>query len=280
MDSQKLEDLLAKWKTAEQSVGDGVSFGEAMRLLSGVGSDSGVLADDRDLSFTRMIPGKGIIAILNKIKSSETSRQMHQILKSHLHTELRPYQKQGVAWLYQLNQMQLGGILADDMGLGKTIQVLALLLLNRNLSKKGMQSLLIVPASLIDHWKSELSRFAPSLTLWIAHPSGEGYGRSPSYSYDLTITTYGSVAKITWASDYIWNMVIVEEAQSIKNPGAKQTKAVKKIQAQHRLALTGTPVENRLSDLWSLFDFVSPGLLGSAKQFGSFMKNKMGEGLV
>jgi non-specific serine/threonine protein kinase len=170
--------------------------------------------------------------------------------------------------------MHLGGILADDMGLGKTIQVLSLLLLRRHLTGGDFKSLLVVPASLIGNWKAELSRFAPSLKHWIAHPSGDGYGQPKQNDFDIAITTYGSIPKIGWASDIGWGLVIADEAQAIKNPSAKQTKALKAVKAQHRLALTGTPVENHLSDLWSLFDFVSPGLLGSSKDFESFMKKK------
>ncbi len=278
VDKEKLGDILAKWKTAAQSVGDGLSFGEAMRLLSGVDRGVGELPSESEQSFTRVIPGKWLTEILDDIRSPETDRKADQILKSNLHAELRPYQKHGVAWLYRLNQMRLGGILADDMGLGKTIQVLSLLLLKRHLTGGDFKSLLVVPASLIGNWKAELSRFAPSLTFWIAHPSGDGYGQPEQSSFDIAITTYGSVAKIAWAFDMAWGIVIADEAQAIKNPVAKQTKAVKAIKAQHRLALTGTPVENRLSDLWSLFDFVSPGLLGSSKQFESFMKRKGKDG--
>jgi non-specific serine/threonine protein kinase len=133
--------------------------------------------------------------------------------------------------------------------------------------------LLVVPASLIDNWEGEFERFAPKLSVLIAHPS-----RIPSKDLavlppsrvdacDAVITTYGTVARTEWMRSHAWRSVILDEAQAIKNPGAKQTRAVKALDARWRLALTGTPVENKLGDLWSIFDFLSPGLLGSAKSF-------------
>ncbi len=278
VDKEKLGDILSKWKTASRSVGEGLSFGEAMRLLSGVEAGIGEATTDGGQSYVRVVSGGWLTKILDEIRSPEIDRKLDQILKTNLVAHLRPYQKQGVAWLYRLNQMRLGGILADDMGLGKTIQVLALLLLRRHLTSGDSKNLLVVPASLIGNWKSELGKFAPSLKFWIAHPSGDGYKQPKQSDFDLVITTYGSLAKLNWVSDVEWGVIVADEAQAIKNPGANQTKALKSIKAQHRLALTGTPVENHLSDLWSLFDFVSPGLLGSSKVFESFLKKKSKRG--
>lgn len=278
VDKEKLGDILAKWKTASRSVGDGLSFGEAMRLLSGVESGIGDAETAGEQSFVRVVSGQWLTQILDEIQSPEADYKIEQTLKSNLNANLRPYQKQGVAWLYRLNQLQLGGVLADDMGLGKTIQVVALFLLRRHLTNGASQNLLVVPASLIGNWKAELGKFAPSIKFWIAHPSGDGYQKPKSDNIDLVITTYGSISKLEWLAVAEWGVIVADEAQAIKNPGAKQTKALKSIKAQHRLALTGTPVENHLSDLWSLFDFVSPGLLGSSKVFESFMKRKVKSG--
>ncbi len=282
VDKEKLGDILAKWKAASRSVGEGLSFGEAMRLLSGVDSGIGEAGVVGEQSFVRVVSGQWLTQILDQIQSPEVDRKLEQTLKSNLHANLRPYQKQGVAWLYRLNQLRLGGVLADDMGLGKTIQVLALFLLKRHLaagaSLTASQNLLVVPASLIGNWKGELKKFAPSLKFWIAHPSGDGYQKPKNEDFDLIITTYGSISKLDWAAKSEWGVIVADEAQAIKNPGAKQTKALKSMKAEHRLALTGTPVENHLSDLWSLFDFVSPGLLGSSKVFESFMKRKSKSG--
>jgi len=145
-------------------------------------------------------------------------------------------------------------------------------------SKAGRAaSLLVVPASLIANWKSELERFAPTLSYTIAHPSE---ARPESLQApgpdllrcDLVITTYAMLTRLAWLRDHIWSLVILDEAQAIKNAGTRQSKSAKQLQAAARIALTGTPVENRLGDLWSLFDFLNPGLLGSAKAFAAFVK--------
>ncbi len=285
VDKEKLGDILTKWKTASRSVGDGLSFGEAMRLLSGIDSGLGDAVKADEHSYVRVVSGHWLTQILDKIQNSEVGlevdRKLEQTLELNLRANLRPYQKQGVAWLYRLNQLRLGGVLADDMGLGKTIQVLALFVLKRHLSqlsKAACQNLLVVPASLIGNWKGELGKFAPTIKFWIAHPSGDGYQKPKNDDLDLVITTYGSLSKLDWVAKTEWGVIVADEAQAIKNPGAKQTKALKSLKAQHRLALTGTPVENHLSDLWSLFDFVSPGLLGSLKVFESYMKRKSESG--
>ncbi|PWU14656.1 MAG: ATP-dependent helicase [Bdellovibrio sp.] len=274
VDREKLNDILGKWRRAAKNLGDGISFGEAMRLLSGVDTLGDEKSTDEERSWSRVISGKWLAEMLDQIRSPEIDRQVEEILKTELQAELRPYQKQGVTWLHRLYQLRLGGILADDMGLGKTVQVIALLLIKKHLAGDGFNCLLVVPASLIGNWKSELTKFAPSLKYWIAHPSGDGYSPAATNNFDISITTYGSLAKLKWASAMEWGAVIADEAQAVKNPGAKQTKALKALNAKYRLALTGTPVENHLSDLWSLFDFVSPGLLGSAKEFESFVKRK------
>jgi non-specific serine/threonine protein kinase len=164
------------------------------------------------------------------------------------------------------------------MGLGKTVQVLALLQSLKTKGEKGA-SLLVVPASLLANWASEIQKFTPGLAYAIAHPSGaEDKKTAPRDkneldNLDLVITTYSLVQKYEWLQSYEWKCVILDEAQAIKNPGTKQTKAVKKLNAGNRIVMTGTPVENRLSDLWSLFDFINPGLLGSAQEFGRYAKN-------
>jgi non-specific serine/threonine protein kinase len=194
---------------------------------------------------------------------------------------LRPYQRHGVAWLHFLSGLGLGACLADDMGLGKTIQVLALLLRERPAGGAAAgPSLLVVPASLLGNWRAEAARFAPSLRLVFLHPAEadradlERIERDPAgqlSSADLAVTTYSMLARQAWLTQVDWRLVIVDEAQAIKNPGTNQSRAVKKLPARARVALTGTPVENRLGDLWSIFDFLNPGLLGSAKVFKSFV---------
>ena len=198
--------------------------------------------------------------------------------------KLRPYQEKGLAWLYSMKALGLGACLADDMGLGKTIQVIALLNFIR--TKKQEKTLLVIPASLIGNWINEIQRFAPLLKYCILHPSENGApdmdeilystgdaGRSQSPDeYQLYITTYGMLSRYSNLLETKWDTVIIDEAQAIKNPGTKQTKAVKQLKADFRIAMTGTPVENRLSDLWSIFDFLNCGLLGTAKEFTDFTK--------
>ena len=176
----------------------------------------------------------------------------------------------------------LGACLADDMGLGKTVQVIGLLLhrqANRTAegSSPHRSSLLVVPASLLANWKTELRKFAPALSFVIAHPSENlASNRQPkendAEAPDLYITTYGMLSRTDWLKKHGWDLVILDEAQAIKNSGTRQSRTVKELKATARVAMTGTPVENRLSDLWSLFDFLNPGLLGSAKRFAELVK--------
>ena len=178
-----------------------------------------------------------------------------------------------------MTRLGLGGCLADDMGLGKTVQVIALMLLEkrtRPAKEETPPHLLVVPASLLGNWKAELERFAPSLRVLIAHPSAmprkdleDGLvGELP----DVIVTTYGTLPRVGWLRSTPWNLLVLDEAQAIKNPDTRQTRTVKSLVARARLALTGTPVENRAEDLWSLFDFLQPGLLGTARTFGGLAK--------
>jgi non-specific serine/threonine protein kinase len=190
------------------------------------------------------------------------------------HANLRVYQERGLSWLHYMKSLGLGACLADDMGLGKTVQVIALL--NYIRSKKLEKTLLVVPASLIGNWISEIAKFAPSLRSYVIHPSEnkrlDELDSSDMEQNDLFITTYGMLLKYEWLMDTTWDTLILDEAQAIKNPGSKQTKLVKQLKASYKIAMTGTPIENRLSDLWSLFDFLNKGLLGSAKEFTIFTK--------
>jgi len=178
-----------------------------------------------------------------------------------------------VQWLRLLSGLRLGACLADDMGLGKTVQVLALMLAER----RG-PSLLVAPASLLANWAAEVEKFAPDLRISIVHPSAMSAAEIGEFTaehaarLDLAITSYGSLLRIKVLSEAEWRYAILDEAQAIKNPNAKQTRAAKALKASARIALTGTPVENHLGDLWSIFDFINPGLLGSAQQFRRYAK--------
>jgi hypothetical protein len=272
VDPEKLKQALEHWKTVERDVRrEGISFFEGMRLLSG--ADLAREGEDESEAAIRewsgLAAGPELDAVLNRLRSPETRQET---APPGLQGELRPYQRTGYSWLRFVARLGLGACLADDMGLGKTIQVMSLLL---DLKRDGVAkaSLLVVPASLIANWKSELAKFAPSLSFAVVHPS-EANEIEPAKadSHDLIVTTYGMLVRNEWVKRHHWRLAILDEAQAIKNSGTKQTRAVKELTVGSRIAMTGTPVENRLSDLWSLFDFLNPGLLGSAKQFGSFVK--------
>lgn len=207
---------------------------------------------------------------------------------------LRPYQKDAVNWLYMMKNMELGACLADDMGLGKTLEVLALLTyvkFNTPIEKRkaSEKTLLILPASLIENWKSEISKFTPWLKYYIIHPSQNKNIFSDDTivhtheniekpcddnvftDYDLIITTYGMISKYDFFKNVFWDSLILDEAQAIKNPSTKQTKSVKELNSKFRIAMTGTPIENHLSDLWSIFDFLNKNLLGSQNDFSTYI---------
>ncbi|MCL2406744.1 MAG: DEAD/DEAH box helicase, partial [Defluviitaleaceae bacterium] len=195
-------------------------------------------------------------------------------LPASLANILRPYQKEGVRWLSTLSKYGFGGILADDMGLGKTLQVIALLLLYKeNYSEKDrLPSIVVAPTSLIYNWEKEISRFAPDLNTAIisgmAAKRREDLYRSQENGIDVFITTYDMLKRdIDAYGDAPFRYVIADEAQNIKNPGTQNAKSVKRLNAAVRLALTGTPIENSLSELWSIFDFCMPGYLFSASKF-------------
>lgn len=195
-----------------------------------------------------------------------------QSLPEDFDATLRHYQQEGYNWLNIMYTFGFGACLADDMGLGKTIQVIAFLEKLRE-EDADAKCLLVVPASLLGNWESEMRKFAPDLHYFILHSSKikdyQAYQEDNPY---LTITTYGMASKIEGLSQRDWNVLILDEAQAIKNPLTKQTKTMKKIPARFRIAMTGTPIENDYSNLWSLFDFLNKGLLGSFDQFKRFSK--------
>ena len=182
--------------------------------------------------------------------------------------ELRPYQKEGLAWLQFLREQNLAGILADDMGLGKTAQTLAHLLLEKESGRLDRPSLIVLPTSLIFNWKNEAARFAPGLKV-LSLQGPERKIRFPEIDrHDVVLTTY----PLLWRdaeelTQHRYHLLILDEAQTVKNAQSQSAEAVRKIDARHRLCLTGTPLENHLGELWSQFDFLLPGFLGSSKQF-------------
>ncbi len=273
---ERLSRMLEHYQKAERAAAaSGLSFGEAMRMLAG--ADTAAEDGGRDADWAHVVAGPWLHDTLKGLRSPEGLAGVEP--GAMLNGALRPYQQVGVRWLYFLSKLGLGACLADDMGLGKTIQVLALLLLLRSQMKETNQpSLLVAPASLLANWAAEIEHFAPSLKALVAHPSAmpsselKRLGSERVCDVDLVITSYGALLRLPWLADARWRLVVLDEAQAIKNPDAKQTRAAKKLNAQARFALTGTPVENRLSDLWSIFDFLNPGLLGSSKEFANMVK--------
>ena len=281
LDRERLEAVLAHWAVAQKRAArDGLTFLEGMRLLAGATPDAAAGALDGDAAdWSRVVAGGWLAETLRRLRDPEAATTA---APPTLRATLRPYQQVGVGWLWFLSSLGLGACLADDMGLGKTIQVLALLLLAKERTP-GRTHLLIVPASLVANWQAEIARFAPSLAVLVAHASAQPakeLAATPARlgALDLVITTYGTVARLPWLAAVDWDTVILDEAQAIKNPGARQTRACKALKSRVRLALTGTPVENRLGDLWSIFDFLNPGLLGSAKAFAAFGKTLAARG--
>jgi hypothetical protein len=290
VDGDKLREVMAHWKKVQsaRSTG-GVPLLEGLRLLSGfAGSQAGEPeAEAVRAAWSSVVAGDALKKLLEEMQEPEVSAESDP--GRDLQATLRPYQRQGAHWLWFMNRLGLGACLADDMGLGKTIQVLSLLLVLKRRRAQAPPagggsgvSLLILPASLIANWKAEIQKFAPSLSVFYAHPAetpGEELARAakdPAKALertDLVITSYSMAIRLAWLKEVDWSLAILDEAQAIKNPGARQSRAVRELRCRHRIALSGTPIENRLSDLWSLFDFLCPGLLGGAREFAAFLKS-------
>jgi superfamily II DNA or RNA helicase len=325
VNGERLHQVMEHWRRVQNATGEGgIGFLDGMRLLAGYGeAKTATEAEQLETvhEWSDVIAGKQLAEVLEKLtKPSEAPPP------ENLRATLRPYQRQGFAWLKFMTQLGLGACLADDMGLGKTIQVIALLLAHKNeapyhsmssphltsprggegpdmdvaahsgslaprsgeragvrgaATTRNAPALLIVPASLVGNWKAEVAKFAPELRLFIAHPSQTSrdqlnlavqHPAEALRSYDVMLTTYQFLQRTESWQLHPWSMVILDEAQAIKNSGSSSAKAVKRLQVSTRIALTGTPVENRPGDLWSLFDFLNPGLLGGSAAFAEAVK--------
>lgn len=275
VDRPRLERAMRSFAEAQDlAEREGLRFAEAMRLLTG----ADVTGDDGQAGgaeWSQTLAGTWLAETLETLRDpSSGAVDPGPALKG----SLRPYQEAGVEWLHLLSGLGLGACLADDMGLGKTIQVLSLLLIQKRKKADGKPSLLVAPASLLANWVAEIERFAPDLNAKIVHSSAMTVGDLKQMTtdelsgLDLAITSYGALLRIPVLGETSWRFVVLDEAQAIKNPGAKQTKAAKALRAEARIALTGTPVENHLGDLWSIFDFINPGLLGSGKDFSRYTR--------
>ncbi len=290
VDGEKLAAALEHWKRVERQVrSGGLSFHEGMRLLAGAPAGRDITEVPEPLAaWSGVEAGEWLRGLLERLRNPDAERSLSE---AGLKATLRPYQVTGAKWLALLAGLGLGACLADDMGLGKTVQVIALLVhvhggsgrasarRTRPGGEASAPSLIVAPASLIANWKSELERFAPGLKVFVAHPSETDIDLNAAAALDaalgaidVVLSTYGVVTRSAALRSRAWRLVVLDEAQAIKNPGAQQTRAVKELTASARIALTGTPIENRLSDLWSLFDFLNPGLLGGARAFAEAAK--------
>lgn len=257
---KRLERLLKQMEEGPEEI----TFMDALRLEMGneqKHADVGALITN----------GKWLSGLLQKLRQPQSIA--HSPLPNSFLATLRPYQENGYAWLNYMNELGFGACLADDMGLGKTVQVLAYLEQMRK-SKEDSHCLLVVPASLLGNWEKETGKFAPEMDYQILHGKtseklGIDYSKRDVF---LTITTYGMVSRIQELKETVWDCVILDEAQAIKNPLTKQTKEIKKLQTSMRIAMTGTPIENDLTNLWSLFDFLNKGLMGTSKEFREYCK--------
>ncbi len=256
------EDLETAVQFLKEHPGGAMSLLEALRMAHGLDGPPEALP----------ILGLEATGWVRDLLSSTDSEQIKLIEPPKaFRGTLRPYQRVGVSWLSFLDRHRLGACLADDMGLGKTIQLIALLQHERERGDSSGPTLLVAPMSVLGNWKRELERFAPELKVHVQHglerPAGERFLRAAEDA-DIVLTTYAiTVRDKDVFSQVSWRRVVLDEAQHIKNPPTKQTMAIRALKAEHRVALTGTPVENRLAELWSIMEFCCPGYLGTGADF-------------
>ncbi|MBQ1490780.1 MAG: DEAD/DEAH box helicase, partial [Blautia sp.] len=261
VDHQRLSDLLERMT---QYHGE-VSLLQALKMEAGLKAGKEVEIDVGPL----LTNGKWLGELLYRLRQPAAVKSLP--VPEGVHATLRPYQQTGYSWLKYMRDLGFGACLADDMGLGKTLQVLTFL---RELYKEKPEAkvLLIVPTSLLGNWEKEAAKFTPDIPILLLHGGTPKLRDSlleagPAF---LTITTYGMVARMSKLQDFEWDCLILDEAQAIKNPGTQQTRTIKKLKAEQKIAMTGTPIENELANLWSLFDFLNKGLLGTSNEFRDF----------
>ena len=242
---------------------DGFSGGDTLRVSR---FDAPRLAELTDTSRWQFKGQSDILALADQLRAAQGITSV--ATPTGLRLELRDYQKEGLAWLQFLREQNLSGILADDMGLGKTAQTLAHLLLEKEAGRLDKPALIVLPTSLIFNWKHEAARFAPGLSVLSLHGPERKQRFAEIAGHDVVLTTY----PLLWRDadelmQHSYHLLILDEAQTVKNAQSRAAEAVRKIDTRHRLCLTGTPLENHLGELWSQFDFLLPGFLGSNRQF-------------
>lgn len=252
---------------------------EELGDLVGPSSGSGLPASQlsRLAELKTLLPDEtewaGDLELLNHAQAIRCAPTPIPDVQMFLGTELRDYQQTGVCWLQHLRQQGVNGLLADDMGLGKTLQSIAHLCLEQHLGLLALPALIVAPTSLLHNWAAEIRRFAPGLSCLIQHGKKRHHNWNALKQYDLVITSYSLVVRdMAYWQQQPLSWLVLDEAQTIKNPRTSISRAVRQLNCAHRLCLTGTPVENHLGELWSIFDFLMPGCLGSAEQFKRYYR--------
>lgn len=254
VDHEKLAMLLSQYETIES--GAGLSLLDAMKREMGIGKSDSTIEISNGAWLEKLR-----LSLLNPTKLAPS------VLPQTFKGSLRPYQSEGFSYLNMMSDYNLGACLADDMGLGKTVQVIAHI---GTVLKDKEKVLLIVPTSLTGNWEKEFSKFLPSIVPVLLTGPSKNTNEISLEDGGVYITTYPLLSKLLNVRAVNWDLVVLDEAQAIKNNGTAQTKAVKAIKSKKRIAMTGTPVENSTADLWSLFDFLNPGLLGTRTEFQKY----------
>jgi SNF2 family DNA or RNA helicase len=257
LDAEKMKQMLEFWQNHAEEQPE-MTLENFIKLTAESGEELEIDADQ----------------LLSEMMTKLQDKSQFELIENptQLQGTLRDYQKRGVSWLQFLETLGLNGCLADDMGLGKTVQVIARLVNEKATTNSILSTLLIAPTSVVGNWQKEVEKFAPHLQIMVHHGSSRLQDieefKTACQRHDVVITSFTLARKDEKLLAGIeWQRIVLDEAQNIKNPKAAQTKAILKLSAKHRLALTGTPVENRLLDLWSIFNFLNPGYLGKEIQF-------------
>lgn len=278
---EKIQPLLEKWKKIELlSSIHGLSFIDGLRLISGVPTAN---IEPLNLEEQEICDIQASSEFYKKLQNLKQMSNIDMNIMPNISSKytLRPYQNAGVQYLWKMSQYGLGVCLADDMGLGKTIQILSLISIWKQENKlNDLPVLIIVPATLLMNWEKESEKFIPDIKLKILHTKTLTSNEKNSFltntkeylkQYDIVLTTYTLIGRWEKFKELEFPAIIIDEAQAIKNPEAKQSDSVRSLHAKYKIALTGTPIENNLMDLWSIFDFINPGLLYSRNYFQSFI---------
>jgi superfamily II DNA or RNA helicase len=265
IDRERIRRLQALQVEGRLAAGEAVSFGLAGSVLldelpPGAGGPAGrqTVAEER----VEVVAEGALAALLDRIAAAPGRPDVPPTPKGFV-GELRPYQQRGVAWLVGMGKLSLGAVLADDMGLGKTVQLIAYLLM----APSPDPALVVCPTSVVGNWERELGRFAPSLPVTRYH----GPDRRPSLDgvHGVVVTTYGTLRRdVDVLARVEWGVATFDEAQQLKNPGTAAARAARRLRRRHAVAMTGTPLENRLAELWAILDLTNPGLLGTRARFG------------